>query len=107
MSRGGKFLGRLERFVARAKDWKHVVLLAVIILAFLVQPLASDRTRIEAIPHDALLTLALLLAFVVVFDSRVDRTVAFVAVVTAASNWPRYFLPDYGAPRVPSRTMPR
>lgn len=97
MSPGARSLGRLGPIVVRAKEWKHVILLAIIVAAFIAQPLASDRTRIEAIPHDALLTLALLLAFVVVFESRADRIIAFAAgSVTIACKWVRYFLPGDG-----------
>ncbi|MGB8437328.1 MAG: potassium channel family protein [Burkholderiales bacterium] len=97
MSTSAQSPGRLGQTVARAKEWKHVVLLAVIILAFLAQPFASDRTRMEAVPHDALLTVALLLAFAVVFESRMDRTIALAAGgTTIACKWIRYFLPGEG-----------
>jgi hypothetical protein len=83
--------------LARAKEWKHIVLLAIIILAFIAQPLASDQSLIASTLHDALLTIALLLALEVVFESRFDRIIAFATgAVTIASKWLRYFLPDYG-----------
>lgn len=81
--------------VARAKEWKHVVLLAILICAFVAQPLASDRSTIGSVPHDALLTVALVLALEVVFESHVDRLIAFVVgAVVIACKWLRYFLQE-------------
>lgn len=97
MSPSAHFRGRQGPIVARAKEWKHVILLVIIISAFIVQPLASDQSLIASTLHDALLTIALLLAFQVVFESSIDRLIAFVVgAVTIASKWLRYILPDDG-----------
>lgn len=99
MSPGVQLLGRHSVIVARAKEWRHVILLAILVPAFIAQPLVSDQYPIESTLHDALLTLALVLAFEVVFESRRERIVAFAAgAVTITCKWLRYFLPDYGGP---------
>jgi CubicO group peptidase (beta-lactamase class C family) len=87
----------LESIVARAKAWKHVILLAIIVCVFVSQSLAPDRGVLGPMLHDALVTLAMLSVFLVVFEGRADRFVALAAgIVSIGCSWARYALPAHG-----------
>lgn len=82
--------------VAHAKAWKHVILLAILVCAAIAEPLEPDRGAIMVL-HDVLITLAVVVVFNVVFESRVDRFVALgTGAISIGCNWARYVLPEYG-----------
>jgi hypothetical protein len=83
--------------VARARQWKHVILLTMLVCVLFSQPLAPDHGLFGPMLHDVLVTFALVVVFYVVFESRVDRYVALaMGLVSIGSNWLRHFLPDHG-----------
>lgn len=82
--------------MSRAREWKHVILLAMLVCAAISQSLATDWGAFAPMLHDVLVTIALLVAFNVVFESRVDRGVALTAaIVSIGSKWIRHLLPAY------------
>jgi len=83
--------------MTQAKAWKHAILLAIILCVFVSQSLAPDRGVLWPMVHDALVTVAVLSVFLVVFEWRTDRIVAVAAAVIAiVCNWARYALPSGG-----------
>lgn len=83
--------------MGRLKEWKHVVLLVALICLSVSQSLTPDGAPLLPILHDVLTTITLMVALLVVFDSRVDRSVALAAAaVSVGCNFLRYFLPAYG-----------
>jgi len=83
--------------VKRAREWKHVILLAALVCVFVSQSLASDRGTFSPMLHDVIVTIVMLVVFNVVFESRTARITAFTAaIVTIGCHWARHFLPEYG-----------
>lgn len=80
----------------RLKEWKHVSLFVALICLSFSQSLTPDHSPLLPILHDVLITITLVVALFVVFESRVERYVAVVAAaVSVGCSFLRYFLPGY------------
>ena len=73
---------------------KHAILLAAIVGVSLVESF-SHRLVLGPVVSDLAVSMTQLLSFLIIFDRRVNRLVAFIALATAvASNWAHYVLPS-------------
>ena len=83
---------------------KYAILLAAIVGVVLVESF-SHRLLLGPVASDLAISTTQLLVFLIVFDRRVHRLVAFIALATAvASNWAHYVLPP-SYPQVPLRLI--
>ena len=75
------------------KRRKHAILLAALVWVALIESF-SHRQVMGPVLSDLVITATLLLVFLIVFDRRVNRLVAFIALATAvAVDWAHYLLP--------------
>ena len=73
---------------------KYAILLAALVGVGLIESF-SHRDLLGPVASDLAISTVLLLAFLIVFDRRVHRVVAFIACATAlASAWAHYVLPS-------------
>ena len=83
---------------------KYAILLAAIVGVALVESF-SHRLLLGPVTSDLAVSTTQLLVCLIVFDRRVHRLVAFMALTTAvASNWAHYVLPP-SYPQVPLRLI--
>ena len=83
--------------MARLAEWKHAILLVLLVGGALLQPLTPDRGGIVPVLEDLLVTFAMVFVFFAVFGSRASRVVALgAALVSVAAKFSRYFLPEDG-----------
>jgi hypothetical protein len=76
------------------KKRKHAILLAAIICVVLIESF-SHRQVLGPVLSDLFITTTLLLVFLIVFERRVNRLVAFTLMAIAVSiDWLRYVLPS-------------
>jgi hypothetical protein len=86
------------------RSHKYAILLAAVVGVALVESF-SHRLLLGPLASDLAISTAQLLVFLIVFDRRVSRLVAFISLATAvAGNWAQYVLPP-SFPQVPLRLI--
>src|SRR5262245_19195896 len=96
-----EFIGERGSWV-KLRSHKHAVLLAAILGVALVESF-SHRLLLGPVVSDLVISATLLLAFQVIFDRKINRRVAFIALsVAVASAWAHYVLPS-SVPQDPLR----
>jgi voltage-gated potassium channel len=82
---------------------KHAMLLAVLVCVALIESF-SHRRVLGPVLSDLFITTLLVLVFLIVFERRVNRLVAFIALATAVVvGWTHYLLP--GSAELPLRLI--
>src|SRR5262249_39619462 len=85
------------------RRYKHAILLAALVCVVLIES-CSHRPVLGPVLSDLFITTMLLLVFLIVFERRVNRLVACIALATAVVvGWVRYLLPD--AAELPLRVL--
>jgi voltage-gated potassium channel len=87
----GHFANRKSSVIIRSH--KHAILLAAIVGVALIESF-SQRLLLGAVLSDLAVSTMQLLAFLIIFDRRATRLVAFIALASAVvGNWAHYVLP--------------
>ena len=92
---GGKVHRLLEEgSMNTLRKYKHAILLAALVCVAFIESF-SHREVLGPVLSDLVIVAMMLLVFLIVFERRVNRLVAFIALATAVvAGWARYLLPS-------------